>query len=148
VLNGRIESGGHSHAKKVRDAALARCTSKEQFAQVMRWMPTHIEFRMHNVLLQCIKPYKKKRPIELICQAILCGFIVDFYLPEFKIVIEADGPHHETPEQRQKDQERDAILKGAGCTVIRYHHVTIDFRRDQVKRELATMIRKLRGAVV
>ena len=38
-------------------------------------------------------------------------YIVDFYLPKSKLIIEIDGEYHDTPEQKQKDSKREFSKK-------------------------------------
>ena len=45
--------------------------------------------------------------------------IPDFRWPEHRLVIEADGPHHENPLERAADKERQAILEAHGDRVLR-----------------------------
>lgn len=45
-------------------------------------------------------------------------FLVDFWLPEIKTLIEIDGGYHTTPEQIKKDTDRDNYIKSVG-----YHPV-------------------------
>ena len=49
----------------------------------------------------------------------LGDFIVDFYCPQLKLVIELDGAIHAEPDQAEKDQLRTAALQALGLTVIR-----------------------------
>jgi very-short-patch-repair endonuclease len=49
----------------------------------------------------------------------VAGFIVDFYCAKLRLVIEIDGPVHETSQGRGYDRERDAILEGLGLQVVR-----------------------------
>jgi very-short-patch-repair endonuclease len=45
--------------------------------------------------------------------------VPDFCWPEQRLVIEADGPHHDDPLERAADRERQAILEAHGYRVIR-----------------------------
>jgi very-short-patch-repair endonuclease len=45
--------------------------------------------------------------------------VPDFLWPEQRLVIEADGPHHEDPLERAADLERQRILEAHGYRVIR-----------------------------
>lgn len=48
-------------------------------------------------------------------------YIVDFYLPKPKLVIEMDGSQHsDDPVQRHADQIRDAWLRSQGLRVLRF----------------------------
>ena len=51
-------------------------------------------------------------------QQIIDGFIVDFYCHQADLVIEIDGPIHES--QQAADAEREAILARTGLTVLRF----------------------------
>src|SRR5687768_11550895 len=46
------------------------------------------------------------------------GYIVDFYCHEAQLVIECDGPIHETNENWQHDQARSAYMAGYGLRVM------------------------------
>jgi very-short-patch-repair endonuclease len=52
-------------------------------------------------------------------QATIGNFIVDFVCYERRLIVEIDGPSHEDAEQRTRDQERDAWLKGQGFCILR-----------------------------
>jgi very-short-patch-repair endonuclease len=54
----------------------------------------------------------RQRPID--------NFIVDFYCPKMKLVIEIDGATHFTEEGKGLDQERTGILEAYGLRVIRF----------------------------
>ena len=54
----------------------------------------------------------RQRPID--------QFIVDFYCPELKLVIEIDGDIHNSEDAQNYDLERTQILSGYGLTVIRF----------------------------
>ncbi|MEB3120510.1 MAG: endonuclease domain-containing protein [Snowella sp.] len=47
-------------------------------------------------------------------------FIVDFYCPALKLIIEIDGETHNTDTAKIYDQERTHILVSYGLTVIRF----------------------------
>lgn len=53
-------------------------------------------------------------------QQIIDGFIVDFYCHQANLVIEIDGPIHDT--QQVADAEREAILTRTGLTVLRFNN--------------------------
>ena len=47
-------------------------------------------------------------------------YIVDFYCPKLKLVIEIDGESHFTPEAQEYDQKRTEILEGYSLKVLRF----------------------------
>jgi very-short-patch-repair endonuclease len=52
-------------------------------------------------------------------QRIICNYIVDFYCPDAKLVIEIDGGQHYSEPGMAKDAERDCYLADLGLTVLR-----------------------------
>src|SRR4051794_12707721 len=50
----------------------------------------------------------------------LLGEEVDFHWPDRRLVVEIDGPGHGRPANRRHDAHRDAKLRRAGYTVIRF----------------------------
>ena len=70
-------------------------------------------------------------------QHIKCGFIVDFYCHELRLVLEIDGSSHAAPERAQYDAARTARLETNGLLVVR-------LRNDQVSEEtLKTLIQSI-----
>lgn len=81
-------------------------------AQRMRKNPTDAE----RIFWDAIKA--KSLGVKFRQQHIIGRLIVDFYSVKYKLVIEVDGLIHQT--QKEKDYERDAVLKGYGCTILRF----------------------------
>lgn len=52
-------------------------------------------------------------------------YIVDFYCPERKLVIELDGASHFSEEARQYDAKRDAYIQELGIRVLRFNNIDI-----------------------
>jgi very-short-patch-repair endonuclease len=55
-------------------------------------------------------------------QRTIDNFIVDFYCPQLKLVIEIDGDSHYTENAQEYDIQRTKILQGYGLKVIRFHN--------------------------
>lgn len=53
-------------------------------------------------------------------------YIVDFYCPEAKLVIEVDGDSHYTETAQQQDTQRDAYLQSVGLRVLRFTNQEIN----------------------
>lgn len=53
-------------------------------------------------------------------QKIIGNYIVDFYCPKLKIVIEIDGVQHYEPDNARYDGKRTEFLEKLGLTVIRF----------------------------
>ncbi len=49
----------------------------------------------------------------------ILNYIVDFYCPKEKLIIELDGGYHLRFEQQLKDYERDEVLNNLGFTIFR-----------------------------
>ena len=56
----------------------------------------------------------RQRPID--------HYIVDFYCPQLRLVIEVDGESHFSEDGRVCDGERTAVLEGYGLTVLRFNN--------------------------
>jgi very-short-patch-repair endonuclease len=48
------------------------------------------------------------------------NYIVDFYCPAAKLIVEVDGGHHYESENIQKDKTRDNYLGNLGFTILRF----------------------------
>ena len=69
-------------------------------------------------------------------QHVLHGFIVDFYCPSERIVIELEGDVHDAEAQRDYDQARAGFLQAAGYRVIRVRN------RDASREHLQAALRE------
>ena len=68
--------------------------------------------RLRNKQLLGIQFYRQK-PIG--------NYIVDFFAPKVKLVLEIDGSQHMQGDQLQKDKNRDDYLKGLGLKILRFN---------------------------
>ena len=59
-------------------------------------------------------------------QRVIGNYIVDFYCPAAKLVIEVDGSQHYEQSGKQKDQQRDADLESIGLKVLRYSNYDVN----------------------
>lgn len=53
------------------------------------------------------------------------NYIVDFYCPSAKLIIELDGGQHFTAKGKEKDKIRDDYLKNLGFNVKRYSDIDV-----------------------
>jgi very-short-patch-repair endonuclease len=53
-------------------------------------------------------------------QAVVRGYVVDFWCPVAKIVVEVDGKWHEEAQRIESDKERDRFLSKSGVKVLRF----------------------------
>jgi very-short-patch-repair endonuclease len=75
---------------------------------------------------------KKILGIQFYRQKPIGPYIVDFYAPATKLVIEADGSQHLEPEHVKMDEVRDAFLAEQGLLVLRFDNGTILKQTDSV----------------
>lgn len=101
----------------------------KQVAQELRNNSTETEKIMWFQYLRFKKPQvKRQRPIG--------PYIVDFFVPKLKLVIEIDGDYHFTPDQVEKDKQRDSYLVGLGITIIRIRNDEVKSNWQQVKERV------------
>jgi len=101
---------------------LRRVRAAERFARAreLRHNPTPAERHAWTLLRnRGILDLKFRR------QHVLHGFIVDFYCPSERIVIELEGDVHDAEAQRDYDRARAGFLQAAGYRVIRVRNRTV-----------------------
>jgi len=102
-------------------------------AKELRQQMTPVERKLwHKYLKNFRFRVLRQRPID--------HFIVDFYCPSLKLVIEVDGESHYTDDGKAYDQERTQRLEGYEIKVIRFtnRQVLDDF--ENVCEEIERMI--------
>ena len=87
----------------------------KQFSRALRSSMTdaesHLWRRLRNKQLCGVQFYRQKP---------LLSFIVDFYCPRAKLVIELDGAQHFEAAYQIRDAERDKQLASIGLKVLRF----------------------------
>lgn len=74
----------------------------------------------------------------------LNGFKVDFFWPDFGLVVETDGlRYHRTPAQQARDRERDQAHTAAGLTTLRFTHSQVASDPTRVRQTLQSVFRRL-----
>ncbi len=69
-------------------------------------------------------------------QRVIGKYIVDFYCPETKTVIELDGSQHFEEAGIASDAERDAYLEALGIEVLRYSNADVNQRFSSVCEDI------------
>jgi very-short-patch-repair endonuclease len=77
-------------------------------------------------------PFYRQKP--------LLAFIVDFYCPKAKLVIELDGSQHFEEAHRVADEERDAALTGLGLRVLRFDNRQVLLETEGVMAVIDAMV--------
>lgn len=70
--------------------------------------------------------FLKNLPQTVHRQKMIGNFIVDFYIPSCKLVIELDGAQHTELQAAEYDAHRTAYLQSIGCRVLRYGNNELD----------------------
>lgn len=68
---------------------------------------------------------KQLKGVQVYRQRIIGNYIVDFYCPKAKLVIEIDGGEHYKEEGAKKDEVRDASLRSNGLSVLRFSDIDV-----------------------
>jgi len=63
---------------------------------------------------------KQLKRYQFYRQKIIGNYIVDFYCPKSKLVIEVDGGQHYSAEGKEKDKRRDDYMTREEITVLRF----------------------------
>jgi leucyl-tRNA synthetase len=92
--------------------------SKLLFARQMRKKPTRAE------ALLWARLRRKQTSVRWHRQALMLGWIVDFYCPTLKMVVELDGSFHTGREAY--DAHRDAVIRAHGIRVLRFANEAVE----------------------
>lgn len=98
-------------------------------ARKMRKAPTPKENKMWHILLKNLKP-------RFFRQRIIGSYIVDFYCPSLKLIIEIDGCQHNLPENQLYDKKRTNFLENSGYMILRFTNDDINKRIRNVEYTL------------
>tara|TARA_B100000315_G_scaffold233223_1_gene246187 strand:- start:411 stop:785 length:375 start_codon:yes stop_codon:yes gene_type:complete len=99
----------------------------KQTARRLRNTMTHSEQMLWSRLRK-----KQLRSVQFYRQKPIGTYIVDFYAPKAKLVVEVDGSQHLGLEHRQNDTERDAYLTSEGLQVLRFSNIQVLEELDAV----------------
>jgi very-short-patch-repair endonuclease len=106
-------------------------------ANAMRNNSTKGEIKFWCELLR-----KRQSGYQFYRQKILYHYIVDFYYPKLKLIIEIDGTSHDN--KTEYDEHRDKILESYGLKILHYNDIKVlsnfhlvekDFKEQLHKRE-------------
>ena len=106
-------------------------------SQTLRKNMTKEERRLWYDFLKSL-PYTVKR------QKVIGEYIVDFCIPQFKIIIEADGSQHYENDGQNDDLQRDMGLAENGYLVLRYSNKDINQHFDSVCQDILNHIENLK----
>ena len=90
-------------------------------------------FRLRGKQLLGVQFYRQK-PIG--------DFIVDFFAPKAKLVVEVDGSQHAEEDQKRRDKQRDDYLATRGIKVLRFNSREVLNHTDSVVSSIYRYIRE------
>ena len=78
--------------------------------------------------------------VQFYRQKPLLDFIVDFYAPAARLVIEIDGGQHFEPEHQRQDALRDERLNEIGLEVLRFDNLQVLLELDAVVERIYEVV--------
>ena len=93
----------HKYLKKTRKDLRNNSTSAEAF--LWKYLSKR---KLHG------RKFRRQQSLE--------NFIVDFYYPSERLIIELDGHYHDNPKTIEKDRTRDTNLQQLGFKVLRFEN--------------------------
>jgi 5-methyltetrahydrofolate--homocysteine methyltransferase len=107
---------------------------KQIYARTMRANPTPSE----EILWERLRA--KRLGVKFRRQAIILGWIADFYCPSERLVIELDGVDHQRPARKVKDEARDQAMQTLGLHILR-------IKSARVHNDLEAVMTEIRAAL-
>ena len=101
------------------------------------------ELRNHGTPAERIlweKLRKKQLGISFYRQKPVGEYVVDFYCPKAKLVIEIDGKYHLVNQVKENDKSREDIIKNLGLTVLRFSNRDIITNVENVLEKITNKI--------
>ena len=86
--------------------------------------------------------FLRDAPLKAKRQKVIGRYIVDFYVPQAKLVIELDGSQHYDEEGLAYDAMRTKALEGYGLNVVRFSNLDIDKNFDGVCAYIGDVIQE------
>lgn len=87
---------------------------------------------------------KQLHELQFYRQKPIGNYIVDFYCPSARLVIEIDGGQHYKEDGRRRDAVRDSYLHGLGLHLLRFSNIDVLDNTDGV---IAVIVRHLETAL-
>lgn len=74
-------------------------------------------------------------------------YIVDFYCPQLKLVVEVDGATHSEDYEIKKDNIRQKYLESLGLNIIRYTNHEVYSDPDSVAGDILNICNKIKSKI-
>lgn len=89
--------------------------------------------------------FLKPHPVKFRRQATIENYIVDFYCPQARVIIEIDGSQHFVEEGLRSDQRRTALLESVGLRVVRFSNRQINEEFNGVCQYIDSVLKECVG---
>ena len=93
-----------------------------------------------RIWFEYLQPLQKRTWIRILRQRAIDQFIVDFYIPSYKLVIEIDGDSHFDEQGRAYDRERNLILEWLWLNVIRFTNLEVQNNLKWVAQDIESSL--------
>lgn len=80
--------------------------------------------------------HRQLKGLRFLRQRPIGSYIVDFYCPDIKLVIEVDGGQHYIKEMEKRDQIRENYLHSLGLRILRFNNLDVLKNIDGVVDEI------------
>jgi very-short-patch-repair endonuclease len=87
---------------------------------------------------------KQMSGVQFYRQKPIDRFVVDFYAPAIKLVLEIDGSQHQEINHAVQDKNRDAILGQLGIHVLRIDNNQVRFHLSEVLEKIHQIVEDLK----
>ena len=94
--------------------------------------------KQEEILWECLR--NRKMGIKFKRQYSIGGYVLDFYCPEIKLVIELDGRQHLEKENYLYDKERTDYLEILDCRVLRFKNKELENNLNKVLLKIKEFI--------
>ncbi|MBF0158225.1 MAG: DUF559 domain-containing protein [Magnetococcales bacterium] len=111
-------------------------TTTVEVARSLRRELTPTEEVLWRALRASKRGYKVRR------QQPMGPFIVDFFVPQARLVIEIDGSVHELQQQQEYDRERQEFLEQSGVSFLRFKDQHIENYLEYVVEKIDQVVRQ------
>ena len=122
-----------------KDKPIPRDLSSRKSARILRKNQTKEE---NHLWYDFLRGY----PIQFHRQYVIESYIVDFFCPKAKLVIELDGSQHYSVRGESYDKQRTKQIETYGFTVLRYTNLDIHQRFHSVCEDIDNFVRQRVGS--
>jgi very-short-patch-repair endonuclease len=76
----------------------------------------------------------------------ICAYVVDFYSPEIKLVVEIDGPSHDSADAIDYDKNRQEEIESLGIRIVKFTNKDVLSNLDMVINQLSETVKNQKQA--